>query len=317
MKDKQVKEVKRIKNPGRFAAFVTIATFLGGYGWMILCNMSIQVYETQRLGSMEAGQVAANAIVSNNTVFAFVAYVGMEIIMLFIAYIMVKKYEGRGVTLQDFGLEPGRKAKKQFILGKLLGIGVFSFALILYTIFEITELKGINFSGLNLSQGIGTILIILIGMTFAAFCEEVVYRGIIQNYLMKKFTLLKAIALSTLCFSLMHIGRYSDIITLIYILFPGLVFGYLFAKTKSLYMSIGMHFSWNVLCALLGKGKTVFNTPYVVILKVMSNNAVLYKGIASLSFFLVFLGVWLYFRKKEASLKVVENTVVCKGGKQQ
>lgn len=289
-------KVKKTKKPGRFVALVTLATFLGVYGWMILCNMSIQVYETQRLGSMEAGQAAANAIVSNNTLFAFVAYVGMEIIMVFIAYIMVKKYEGRGVTLQDFGLEPGRKSKKEFLLGKLLGIVVFSFTLILCTIFKITELKGVNFSGLTLSEGIGTILIILIGVTFAAVCEEVVYRGVIQNYLMKKFTLPKAIALSTICFSLMHIGRYSDISTLAYILFPGLVFGYLFAKTKSLYISIGMHFSWNVLCSILGEGKTTFNTPYVVILEVISNNDMFYKGIASLAFFLVFLGAWLYFR---------------------
>lgn len=300
--------IRKEKSSIKFVLLAMIAIFIGAYGWMTLCHVGVEVFMSNKLGSI-AGKEAAISIYKNSTVFAFVSYVGMEIILLKMAYIVMKKFYRENNSLEFMGLDKTSYSKKHFIYGLLIGTIVYSLSLIFNLILGSATMAGNSFSNIFSSRSIGIILIILVAMVFAAVCEEIVFRGIIQTSLMKKFNTPVSIIISSVCFSVMHIGTYSDILTLVYILFPGAVFGYLFAKTKSLYMPIGIHYSWNVLCSLLGEGKNRFATPYLVL--VQTNDEVINKIIVCAVYFVVLLVAYLkYKNNKNNKEQQYENTTI-------
>ncbi|MGL4798753.1 MAG: lysostaphin resistance A-like protein [Cellulosilyticaceae bacterium] len=293
----QTKRERKEKSIGRFVVLVTLASVLAIYGWMTLCHMSVQVYLTQILGSAEAGAAAATTVFTESVVFAFIAYVGMGISLLIAGCLMVKRHEGGKLQLQTIGLLKSEKSKRQFIIGTLMGAMIFSMSMIVESLLGLTSIQWQQLSSGSMSQKVGTLLIILVGMTFAAVSEEVVFRGIIQNYLMKKVKLPVSIGITAVLFSLLHIGRYSDPVTLLFILFPGAVFGYLFAKTKSLYMPMGVHYGWNVLCSIVGEGRTTFATDYLIPIETSANGDMAATLIVCMMYLVVLLGAWWFFRK--------------------
>lgn len=79
---------------------------------------------------------------------------------------------------------------------------------------------------------------------FAPFIEEFLYRGIILSGLLKKYSPLTSIILSSLIFAIVHMNLPQGINAFILGLFLSLVY----YKTKNLYICIFMHFI-NNLCA--------------------------------------------------------------------
>lgn len=79
---------------------------------------------------------------------------------------------------------------------------------------------------------------ILLSCIYAPFIEEMMYRGIILNGLLKKYSTTIAIIISSLIFGLMHFSFLQSINAF----FIGIIIGYIFIKTKSLYLCIFIHF---------------------------------------------------------------------------
>ncbi|WP_417364548.1 CPBP family intramembrane glutamic endopeptidase [Galbibacter sp.] len=93
----------------------------------------------------------------------------------------------------------------------------------------------------------------------AALTEDLIFRGALLYILIKKIGLQKGLLISAFAFGIYHWFSYgiinSDkIILLIYVLattgFTGYVWGYTFAKTKSIMMPLGFHFGWNFIITL-------------------------------------------------------------------
>ena len=86
----------------------------------------------------------------------------------------------------------------------------------------------------------------------AALLEELIFRGAILYILIKKIGIVKACIISAIVFGIYHWFSYNmiggRIIPMIYIFLVtgagGLMFAYAFAKTKSLYAPLGLHFGW-------------------------------------------------------------------------
>lgn len=74
-------------------------------------------------------------------------------------------------------------------------------------------------------------------VVIAPFCEELFFRGVLLTFLLRKFSASKAILITSLLFAVSHI-RFEDFFML---LFWGMIFGYLFYKTKSLWVSFLSH----------------------------------------------------------------------------
>jgi len=75
-----------------------------------------------------------------------------------------------------------------------------------------------------------------------AFCEELFFRGVLQNLLIKLFNNIHiGIVSSALFFALIHIDFYN----FLPIFFIGLIFGYLYIFTGNIVINILLHFLYN------------------------------------------------------------------------
>ncbi|MGL5575081.1 MAG: lysostaphin resistance A-like protein [Sarcina sp.] len=147
----------------------------------------------------------------------FVALISLNIIIFFIK----DKIPDTNYASNSYALD--------FIYVILLILG-FRF---LYegTIYQLKNLLTIDF----------TVNSILLNCVYAPFIEEMMYRGIALNSLLKKYSDKIALLLSSLIFGIMHFSLFQSINAF----FIGLIIGYLFIKTKSLYLCIFIHFCNN------------------------------------------------------------------------
>jgi membrane protease YdiL (CAAX protease family) len=292
-------EENEIMNPIKLAFFTAITTFIGAYAWMILLHVVVEIYESTKHGSKTIGKSVSVQMFNNNTILIIISYVVLEIIMLLIACYMVKRHKQDKLELEDIGMKLDNNSFKKIACG--FGIASVMYGLIYSAmhVFGIVSFKGYGFSNQSLFNDIGTVILIFFATAVPGFCEEIVFRGVIQNYLMKKMNLPLALIISSAIFSLMHIGRYNDLWTLLSIIVIGVVFGYIFAKTKSLYISIGIHFAWDFLGSLIGVGKSMFNTNYLLIFQNAKNGYDLSNLVIIIVYLLLFFTMYVKYKMNE------------------
>ncbi len=86
-----------------------------------------------------------------------------------------------------------------------------------------------------------------------AIGEEVLFRGYILNYLHSKQNPIKALLISSLIFTLAHVGKYWIPLQLLSVFSVSLLYGTIFLVYKSLWASIGTHFIYDfILITVLG-----------------------------------------------------------------
>ena len=92
---------------------------------------------------------------------------------------------------------------------------------------------------------IGTIILVLI---VAPITEEILLRGIMLKGLLKRYSPLKSIVITSLLFGILHFNIYQFVAAFI----SGTLLGWLFTKTKSLVLCIIGHASYNSIGFILG-----------------------------------------------------------------
>ncbi|MPQ42887.1 CPBP family intramembrane glutamic endopeptidase [Clostridium tarantellae] len=90
---------------------------------------------------------------------------------------------------------------------------------------------------------------------FAPFIEEFMYRGIILNGFFKKYTPNISIILSSLIFAIVHFNIPQGINAFLL----GLILGYVYLKTHSIYICIFMHFINNLCAQFIGLNNSSFS----------------------------------------------------------
>lgn len=93
----------------------------------------------------------------------------------------------------------------------------------------------------------GNMLAVTIICLAGPIVEELIFRGVFQNYFLQKTTPLRSILYSSVLFALMHISPDKLLETFL----AGLLLGYLHYKTKSLVLPILIHCLNNTMTALL------------------------------------------------------------------
>jgi len=100
--------------------------------------------------------------------------------------------------------------------------------------------------------------------------EELLCRGVLLYFLIKKIGQKWAILISAIIFGVLHwnnMGVFGDIKqTAIIFFWPfafGLVFAYAYAKSFSLYLPIAMHFGWNLTQNFIFPERTSGNTFFI------------------------------------------------------
>ena len=129
--------------------------------------------------------------------------------------------------------------KKNLLLGIVLGfiIMLTGFLSLLFT--NEISIQSINFDLTELLLNIGIFIFVAIG-------EEVLCRGFILNNLMKSYNKYVALIVSSLFFSLLHLGNhFISVLNLFDLFIAGILLGITYINTKRLWFPIALHFSWN------------------------------------------------------------------------
>ena len=90
------------------------------------------------------------------------------------------------------------------------------------------------------------VLMVLWKLIIVAWWEELVWRGVILQYLIKGVGLIWAVVISSALFGLIHAGNPDATVLstlLIALITPQLIYAYL--KTGQLWLPIGLHLGWN------------------------------------------------------------------------
>ena len=96
-----------------------------------------------------------------------------------------------------------------------------------------------DLSFLNLLQ------LIIVMVFFVGLVEEIIFRSLLQTRLEKVFGTWQGLLVTSLLFGLMHSG-YGTFYEILYVSFVGLTIGYIFQKTKSLFLITIVHGFVNV-----------------------------------------------------------------------
>ena len=177
----------------------------------------------------------SNEFLFNSTLFIIQMFAGL-ISLNIVVLLIEKKTPDINPTSNSFALD--------FIYVITLILG-FRF---LYegSIYQLKNLLAIDF----------TVNSILLSCIYAPFIEELMYRGFILNGMIKKYPPHIALFFSSAIFGIMHLSFFQSINAFLI----GMIIGYLFIKTKSLYLCIFIHFCNNFIVMYL---PTVFFDSFI------------------------------------------------------
>jgi uncharacterized protein len=208
--------------------------------------------------------------------------------------IYVAKWSGlHGIA--SLGINFHKGWYRNIINGFLMGTGLF---LIGFTIAYSCQAISIN----EVSS-VRRILFLLIwnfaGCTIVAFAEEILMRGYVFNHLLKRCSVYWAIIISSILFTVGHfyfIGMYWP--GWIRLLLFGIAMSVAYHLTKSLWVSMGIHWGWNFANYLFGFGGT--DVTSMVKIQFMNEQYIswIFVGVTA---FMVLI-IWLFFKKNQREL---------------
>lgn len=118
--------------------------------------------------------------------------------------------------------------------------------------FPLSRAQELMFEGM-MSKDVGTVIMVCI---MAPFLEEMLFRGVILRSFVKQYSTKNAIILSSLLFGAAHLNIYQFVVGVC----MGLVLGWIYVRTHSIWPCILLHAFYNTSCVvfsnLMENGKT-------------------------------------------------------------
>lgn len=142
--------------------------------------------------------------------------------------------------ISDLGLTSLKQDWKDMIVGLLVGVAGITIPFLLMLVSKSAEIESVS------TQYIGVVAVSFLSYLFVGFGEEIFFRGGVMLGLKETKSKGIIIGVSAVIFGAMHLGNNG--VTLLAIgnltLF-GIVAGYCFYRSGSIWFTIGMHITWN------------------------------------------------------------------------
>lgn len=161
-------------------------------------------------------------------------------IIIISCIIIWKIFEKKKIS--EMGLTNFKEGYKDFILGLLFGaIAISIVAIILLVMGKVQFVNSLSKPQLSISLLEGAILFIFVG-----FGEEILGRAYIMSVLKQTRNKWLILMISSIIFAILHLGNDGiSVLAFINLFLVGLLFGYMFMKSKNIWMPIGYHITWN------------------------------------------------------------------------
>lgn len=168
-----------------------------------------------------------------------------------ISWLVLAVFARERITV--LGIVPNRRRGLEFLIGLLFMavIAVVNFTWQAY-------LQGGSYQ-VNPDYGLGKLLGSAYWVLQAVVLEELVFRGVFLYLMIRYVGVVKACLISAVIFGVYHWFSYgvfgSRLVLMVYVFLvtgcSGWMFAFAFAKTKSLYVSVGLHLGWNLVAAIV------------------------------------------------------------------
>lgn len=195
---------------------------------------------------------------------AFLTLIGNFIVIwLFMKFVDKKPFSSLGFEKGDIW----RDILKGFVFGFI--IMLIGFSILIMT-------KQIEFININLD--LFSFFLSFALYIFVAISEEILLRGYVLKNLMFSFHNYIALIISSVIFSLMHIGNpHINLFSLFELFIAGILLGLPYILTKKLWFSIALHFSWNFFQGTIF-GFNVSGQEHYSIIETKFRNATIWNG---------------------------------------
>lgn len=170
----------------------------------------------------------------------------LESVILIVQILIIRKYS-KGKILSSIGFSHKKDCFKYILLGICIGL---TGTIVLYFVLSIMKLC--TFKGIGVTFAMTNTASLFIRCFFAGICEEVFFRGVLLNYLAKRRGKIFGLIISSIIFVAFHTTRYDTLSQLFNVLIMGIVLGYFYIITKSLYLPIGLHFAMDFFSSVPG-----------------------------------------------------------------
>lgn len=138
----------------------------------------------------------------------------------------------------------------QVSLGFIIALSCIGFSIL---ILWLMKLNRFTINEVYFKHTVENSLKIILFFLVLALFEEVVFRGILYTNLRSHFSLLSSMVISTLLFVVLHLKNAGiNITSIISITLGALILNLLTEYTGDIWMSLGFHFSWNLIQGIMG-----------------------------------------------------------------
>jgi uncharacterized protein len=177
------------------------------------------------------------------------------IVLLAISWMLIWLFEKS--NLEVLGILPTKKRIKYFLLFLAVSSLIAASAFLLRTIIA----KETYSLSTNLSTQ--SILYEVLYQFRTVLTEELICRGVLLYWLIKKTGVKKAVLISSLLFAVLHLfnsGVWGNVVNVIllflFTFLMGLLLAYAYAKTFTIYLPFAIHLGWNIIQNYVFPGST-------------------------------------------------------------
>lgn len=157
------------------------------------------------------------------------------------ASILIENFRASGKAF-NFGLTVDRFSLKHILIGILLPVAGYTF----FTFFALFAGAVLKYNWNMFPNPSDYLFYILFTCFCVAFNEELFFRGIIFQSLIEKYNKYLITFLISFGFACAHLGNPNyGVLAFINVFLAGILFSAAYIKTKSLWLPISFHFTWN------------------------------------------------------------------------
>ena len=211
--------------------------------WRILFYSIIVVFLFWLLGIIEKSFLAVQG--ENYSDYAIIFARFIKKVLRFLAVFLpgialLKWFDRRPITLLGLGIYKG--IVKEIARGMLMGFTVISLSVIIQVVFGTASL---SFQGLSIYL-IVYVLSALVVLIISAAYEEALFRGYIFQALIEGTNIWVTLGIFSVIFGLAHLNNEGiSVYDIVVAIFAAILLGTIYYRTRSLWMCIGAHFTWN------------------------------------------------------------------------
>jgi membrane protease YdiL (CAAX protease family) len=157
--------------------------------------------------------------------------------------------------LSDFGLGWTADSGRELVAGIALGAGGAALIVLVAVVSGMA-----NFDSVPLAERAwGGIPILMVVLLFGSVGEELVFHGYAFQHLVRHMGEFATVLPVGILFGLLHLGNQNvTLLAVVNTIAWGVLLGYAYLRTRTLWLPIGMHFGWNVATPFLGENLSGF-----------------------------------------------------------